>query len=407
MYSKKLKIVFLTADCSEQGTYLRFHNIARGLVELGHVVSIFCVDFTDNAQSRTETRDDVLYSILKCSKGKSVFGSINHPITSLRRVFDNFPACDIVHVFQPFLSVYLPWKFNLKKKATISFFDWDDLWVDDLRDREKRNFQGKWDYKLKGLFEKKIPATNHNMTVCSNFLKRLAIERGASQVEVVPNGCWEYEVPGKLLSRQKLGLREDAAYMGFMGRTGFELHWCFDALEECIQLGIPVRFALCGPKKDVLEGIPPRVLESIDYLGNLTPMETRYFAAAMDLGLLPLMKTEFNESRFLIKFAEYMVVGLSVLCSEVGEMNGYGKNFPWVIKAGTTQPEWTRAFVQAAKMVMAKQLAKVDRDIVLSILSWKNISKQMEQLYLQKLSEKINDRAKTLDTSISSLAKSS
>jgi len=172
MGQNKLKIIFLTADCSEQGTYFRWHNIAIGLTRLGHIVRVFSVDNDDKSFSRNEKRDGVEYHILKGSRGKSFFGTMNHPLTSIRRIFIDFPACDVVHVFQPFLSVYLPWKYNLRKKAGISFFDWDDLWADKLRDKEKRSFKNNWDYKVKKYFEKNIPAANRYMTVCSGFFKR-------------------------------------------------------------------------------------------------------------------------------------------------------------------------------------------------------------------------------------------
>jgi glycosyltransferase involved in cell wall biosynthesis len=385
MNQENLKIVFLTGDSAEKGTYLRWHNIARGLVDAGHTVSVFCIDFTDGAVTRKEVRDKILYNIIKCSKGKSLFGTVNHPLTSLRRIFVDFPPCDIVHVFQPFLSVYLPWKFKIRNRAAITFFDWDDLWVDDLRKKSKKGFRGNWDHAINAYFEKKIPASGKYMTVCSTFLKNLALQRGASEVDIVPNGCWEYEVPAKSLSREKLGLQQDALYMGFMGRTGFELHWCFDAFAECIQQEIPIRFALCGPAKEELNGIPPEVLKHIDYLGDLTPLDTRYFAAAMDLGLLPLMKTEFNESRFPIKFAEYMAANLPVLCSEVGQIHEYGKNYPWVIKAGINQEEWTAAFIKAAKMLVKKEMPAVDRKTILDTFSWKGISNQVEHIYLKKV----------------------
>lgn len=385
MGTGKLKIVFLTAYCSEQGTYFRWHNIAIGLNALGHSVEVFCVDNDDAALTRKEQRDGVTYSIVKSAKGKSFFGNVNHPLTSIRRVFDHFPQCDIVHVFQPFLSVYLPWKFNLKKKAKITFFDWDDLWVDELRDQEKRDFVAKWDYKIKGYFENKIPAISTRMTVCSRLLKDLAIERGAKQVDIIPNGFWEYDVPDKLVAREKLGLQKKALYVGFMGRTGFELHWAFTALDACTKQGFDIRFAICGPNIDMMDSLSTELKSRTDYLGSLTPGDTRYFAAAIDMGLLPLMKTPFNESRFPIKFAEYLAADLPVLCSEVGEVNEYGKKYPWVIKAGVNENDWVEHFLKAVKMLIANEIPKVNREIVLDNLSWTGISKHVELVYLREM----------------------
>ncbi|WP_448702973.1 glycosyltransferase [Mucilaginibacter sp. AW1-3] len=383
MNTEKLKIAYITGDCATLGTYFRWHNIAMGLVNMGHTVTVFCVDNNNVPVARQENRDGVIYKIAESSKGKSLFGTINHPVTSLKRIFTDFEECDIVHVFQPFLSVYLPWKFNFRKKARISFFDWDDLWVDAERDKEKKNFKSAWDYKLKGYFERKIPSVSEHMTVCSKLLKTLAIERGAKQVDVIPNGFWEYDVPEKSAAREKLGLQKDAVYVGFMGRTGFELHWAFKAFETCLKQGMNIRFALCGPTIDIMDGLTEEVRSHLDYLGSLSPADTRYFAAAIDLGLLPLMKTEFNESRFPIKFAEYLAANLPVLCSEVGEVNEYGKKYPWVIKAGISESDWIKHFIETVQLLIDGKLVPVNRDVVLNDLSWEGISKQVEKVYLE------------------------
>jgi len=383
MSTDKLKIAFVTADSSTQGTYFRWHNIAIGLVNLGHTVEVFCIDNTNQPVARMEIRDGVVYHIATSAKGKSIFGTMNHPITATKRIFDDFSECDIVHVFQPFLTVYLPWKFNFRKKSKITFFDWDDLWVDGERDKEKRNFRSNWEYKLKGYFEHKISSISKHMTVCSELLKKLAIERGAKQVDIIPNGFWEYDVPEKALAREKLGLQKGAIYVGFMGRTGFELHWAFNAWAVYLKQGKNVRFALCGPNEDVLNGLTDEVRSYLDYLGSLTPADTRYFAAAIDLGLLPLMKTEFNESRFPIKFAEYLAANLPVLCSEVGQISEYGKKYPWVIKAGVSEEDWTKHFLETVQLLIEKKLVPVDRAVVLQDLSWNGIAKQIEQLYLK------------------------
>jgi glycosyltransferase involved in cell wall biosynthesis len=377
-----LKIAFVTADCSTQGTYFRWHNIAMGLVNLGHTVTVYCIDNDDIPVARTESRNGVVYRIAKSAKGKSLFGTTNHPITAVKRIFDDFSDCDIVHAFQPFLTVYLPWKFNFRKKAKITFFDWDDLWVDKLRDKNKKNFRGNWEYKLNGYFERKIASLGYRMTVCSNFLKNKAIERGASQVDIIHNGFWKYDVPEKALAREKLGLQKDVSYVGFMGRTGFELYWAFNALDVCLKKGFNIRLALCGPNADVMGGLSDSVRSNIDYLGSLSPDDTRYFAAAIDLGLLPLMRTEFNESRFPIKFAEYLAAGLPVLCSEVGEVNEYGKKYPWVIKAGGSEEEWINHFVEAVQLLIENGLVSVDQSVVFTDLSWSGISKQVEGVYL-------------------------
>ncbi len=381
--TRKLNIIFLTADCSEQGTYFRWHNIAIGLSKLGHDVQVYSVDNSARAESRLEHRDGIVYHITKGHKGQSYFSTGHHPITSIARAMIQYPACDIVHVFQPYMNTFLPWMLNLRWKKAVTFFDWDDLWVDKLRDEQKREgLHAKTDYFFKGYLEKKIPAISKNMTVCSTFLKDLAIKRGARNVTVIPNGFWEFDVPEKEIARKKLGLIPKVLYAGFMGRTLLELDWCFEGLEACLEHGIQVRLAICGPPESTIAQLPKRQKDNIDYLGTLTPSQTRDFAASIDLGLLPLADIEFNQSRFPIKFAEYMAAGQPVLCSEVGEISRYAKTFPWVIKAGVNKTEWIQDFISAVKLVAKGQILTVDRDLISNAFSWGVISNQTENLYL-------------------------
>ena len=384
--SKKLKINFLTAYSHVQGTYFRWHNIGIGLVSYGHEVTVYCVDYSDHAVSRIEMVDGLEYHFIKGARGKQYLGTINNPFTALKRVFVNYKKCDILHIFQPFLSIYLPWKFKLKNITQVTIFDWDDLWVGGMYSNVNHTLVTKWNYALTGYFEKKIPSLQLPMTTCSKLLKDLAIERGNKDCTIFHNGFWPYQIEKKDRARIKIKLQPNCIYVGFMGRTTHELSWCFEALELCLQQNLSVRFALCGPNKEELNNMPALAMEHTDYLGSLTPLETRDFAAALDLGLLPLDDNTFNRSRFPIKLSEYMAAGIPVLCSEVGEMNEYINRYSWAIAAGTDKNQWISAFVATIKKIATNpELFAVDKRVIENDLSWFKISKQVESLYFAKL----------------------
>ena len=384
--SKKLKINFLTGFSNTQGTYFRWHNIGVGLILLGHEVTVYCVDYGDKAMSRIEMIDGIEYNFIKGARGKQYFGTVNNPFTALKRLFTNYKKCDVLHVFQPFLAVYLPWKFKLKKLSKVTIFDWDDLWVGGMFSGKNVNFLAKWDYQIVGYLENKIPSLNLPMTTCSNLLKNLATERGNNECTIFHNGFWPYQISEKQKARIKMKLQSNCIYVGFMGRTTHELLWCFEALELCLQQNLSVRFALCGPNKEELINMPAMAMEHTDYLGNLTPLETRDFAAALDLGLLPLEDNTFNKSRFPIKLSEYMAAGIPVLCSEVGEMNEYITKYSWVIPAGIDKYQWIENFIIAVRNIALKpDTFIVDKEIIKNDLSWLEISKKVESIYFAKL----------------------
>lgn len=385
-----LRIHFLTQFTHSAGTYFRFHNLAIALTQLGHKVTVFGVDIQTTGFScpeRQEIRDGVLYHIISTYKGDSIFGGASHPLTALRRCFVDYPTCDIAHLFQPFLSAALPWKYILGKKAKVLFYDWDDLWTNGLIQEKSNSFRDYWFRMNINFLENNLPKQADHVTTCSQFLADLALERKAKKVSVIHNGYWAFKKFDKQEARRSLNMQEDALYVGFMGRTVDEMAWCFEAIEKNQHHHKNLRFALCGAPESALDGISPLLRQRVDYLGVLPPLQTRNFAAAIDLGLLPLEDNSFNQSRFPIKFAEYMAAGTPVLASEVGECSYLASHFSWVIKAGKTKQEWLKSFEHATNLIKKyDQSSSVDYNILEFTLSWSQISKNLSKVYFSELS---------------------
>src|SRR5262249_41351435 len=163
----------------------------------------------------------------------------------------------------------------------------------------------------------------------SNFLAGRARDARARGVSVIRNGFWTGTYPDQRSARRLLGIREDALYAGFMGRTADELPWCFDALAENLGRQTDLRLAVCGAPESLPGGLEPDVRNRVDYLGQLSTEQTRAFAAAMDVGLLPLADNAFNQSRFPIKFSEHLATGTPLLCSAVGDCGQLVGQFRW------------------------------------------------------------------------------
>jgi glycosyltransferase involved in cell wall biosynthesis len=305
----------------------------------------------------------------------------------MKRCLLNYPACDIVHLFQPFPSAALPWMWPLRKGPSILFYDWDDLYRGGLMNGKSKLFRDWWIKSWVNYLEHRLPKRSNHVTTCSQFLARLATERRAPGVSVIPNGFWPYIIPDKKAARESLGLDPQAIYVGFMGSgiSFTELSWCCQALEMCLQQYKNLRFAICGPQAEILQGLSTDILRRIDFLGSLPTPKTRDFAAAIDLGLLPLEDSPFNQSRFPIKYAEYMAAGTPVLCSEIGECAQLSTNHPWVIKAGKTKAQWLNSFKQAVALLFSGQITQVDRNVIEQSLSWNVISSRLLNIYLSEM----------------------
>lgn len=378
-----LRIQFFTHYCQPAGTYFRFHNLAIGLSRLGHSVVVFAGDTDPRRNRRTEARDGVIYHISPTWPGARLFGTTSHPMSALSRAMRSYPPADVVHLFQPFLSGAAAW-YIASRSAGATCFDWDDLWTSGLFGGHAW-WQQPWARYWVSRLERSLPAVAGQVTVASPLLARLAAERGGSRVKLIRNGLWPTAVPAKRDARRRLGLHDGAHYVGFMGFTVAELPWCFEALALTAEQHPALRMALCGPPVSVLSKLERRVRDRIDHVGLLPPEKIPCFAAALDLALLPLEDTEYNRSRYPIKFAEYLAGGAPVLLSAVGEIASVAAGMPWILWAGTDRASWLAAFAKAVVAMEERRLPAVDSDAVSHAISWDRFSAELAETYRELL----------------------
>jgi glycosyltransferase involved in cell wall biosynthesis len=383
-----LSIHFFVQFVYEQGTYFRFHNLAVGLTKLGHNVTIFGSDINPNSLLREELRDGVKYHIIPVFKGARFFGQLSHPLTTIGRVLNRYPPCDVAHLFQPFTIAACPWLWVASKQSKVMLYDWDDLWTDGFFQGRSSSFREFWERKTVRYLEQLLPQKADHVTTCSRFLADLAYERQAKSVTVIHNGFWPFDISEKSLARNRLGLSPDAQYIGFMGRTCHELPWCFRVFERHLSDYPNIRFAICGFPATQLENLSEAVRKRIDCLGSISPLATRDFAASIDLGLLPLEDNSFNQSRFPIKYAEYMAAGTPILCSDIGDCASVSGELPWVLKAGKTEDDWAIAFRNALQLLATDQLQKVELSKIEQFFGWDILSQSLLETYYSALENK-------------------
>ncbi len=380
---RPLRVRFFVNFVHPQGTYFRFHNLALALAGLGQQVEIYGLDHDTQSRRRQETRDGIVYHLVPSARGLSFISPLAHPANALRmRRQAGASPCDVAHLFQPFPAACWAWR---GCTAAAKFYDWDDLWVGGLMAGRTASFRSWVERMLTGHLETKLPAMADHVTTCGHFLAHLAQTRGARHTSVLFNGLWPAPPTDQAAARRALGLVADARYVGFMGRTCDELGWIFEAMAAAAARWPGLRLALCGPPAGCLDGLDPALRGRIDFLGQLTPAQTREFACALDLGLLPLADTPFNQSRFPIKYAEYMAAGSPVLCSAIGECGRLSAEFAWVVSAGQTKAGWLRAFATAAATLAAGPLPVVDRRSVETVFSWEKIGAQLLEIYRESV----------------------
>lgn len=381
---KPLAIHFYTCFVHEQGTYFRFHNLARGLQALGQQVTVFACDQDRHARSRTEDRDGVEYQILPVLPTVRLFDAATDPFSAVRNAARRRPPCDIAHLFQPFPTAALAWR---RAQARAHFWDWDDLWTHETGRPKLRPLRRHWPRAAVKRLERSLPRRADHVTVIDHFLGDLATDRGARRVSLLYNPSPPMTLDGKQEVRHRLGLDPSALYVGFMGFTIAEMEWCLAAVAENMVRFPSLRFAVCGPERAALGDLPPGVEARVDALGRLSQSASREFAAALDLALLPLEDNLFNRSRFPVKFSEYLMAGASVLCSEVGECARLIPDMPWVFGAGRTREQWLAAFPDALVSVQQGMATAVNSRAVKGMFSEHNVCCGLLSAYRAELDD--------------------
>jgi glycosyltransferase involved in cell wall biosynthesis len=385
-----LKINFFTCFGFPQGTYFRWHNLAIGLQRLGHEVTVHAIGPRHWGRTQLEVRDGVSYVLVPTTPFISrLVDSRLDPVTLLRAMRHDTGSADVHHVFQPFPHSCLPGLFH-RRSAGCLLYDWDDLWWGGLL-TAKTGFPWRdtWLPKAIRFLEQGMPRLADGVTTCSGFLAEAARKHGAVATQIIHNGYWhDQPAPSKLAARETMELNPEAFYFGFMGRTTAEISWCVDALAATAPAGRKVRLALCGMPQSMVDGLPAEHRAAIDYLGNLTPAQTQVFARAIDCGLLPLEDTSFNQSRFPIKFAEYLAGGAHVIASAVGEFASLAAQLPGVTLTGQSRESWRSIFARLDLHRLDTAFSTSSNSALAQKLDWQVLARQLEGFYFDRLRQK-------------------
>ena len=377
-----LDIRFFTSSVHIQGTYFRFHHLARELTGLGHRVTVHGSDHDPAAPARIEERDGVSYEVVPESRAVAVFAAPCHPVTTARRARRAPVSCDVAHLFQPFPSALGPW---LRARAGSKLYDWDEVWAGGLYPWPPKRPGVAWAAGVAAPLERWLPRKADHTTVVGEWLGERARRYGARDVSVIHNGFVPRELADKRDARAELGLDPDALYLAFVGRTPNRVDWCIEALERTGRRHPTLRLLLAGPMTGHFEDAGGAVRDRIDFLGDLPAEQAALCQEAADIGLLPMDDDVWNQSRFAIKFSDYLGAGMQVVCSDVGECGRLGRELPGVFAAGTTRTEWLAAVDRAvdavAELEWPRRLSPEDS----AVLAWPAIARKLEGVYLDAL----------------------
>ncbi len=378
-----MRIAFFVQYCHEAGTYFRWHNLAKALVQLGNEVDIYAGDFNYRAKKRIELREGVRYFITPSLITSRIFGNPSDPFTALYRSFQKTDGeYDVYHLFQPFLQAYLPWRIKKYLTKGIFMYDWDDLWTGGIFGKAT-NLRAYYVFGLVRKLESTIPKIANATSICSSFLQN-KLDNNVTSI-ILPNGFWP-TVKNTNFVQDSLFIKEaNYFYVGYIGKTAAELDWIIEAA-NCV-LNRKIIFIIVGPHIQQIKESGLLNIPNMKYLGEVSPEQAYSITADLDLALLPLEDTIFNQSRFPIKFFDYLNAGTPVFYSGVGELKSLGANTSFVYEGGSTKTEWVNNLVILLDEIINQSKPLIDITNLEEKYSWSAIGSSLLNCY-QQLSRK-------------------
>lgn len=401
--SRSLNIAFFVSADGRSGTYFRYHNLAIALARRGHEVTVHSQSIDNRRGTSEEKREGVHYVLAPSVPLNRFFPFAMNPGNILRRFFTGFQRRallarhEVFHLFQPFENSAYQWLWERRSRArsarqdVLFAWDWDDFWCGGLPQQKGRGrFQDHMHYWLMEQMEHRLPRLADVVTTCSVFLADLARARGARRVEVIHNGYWpDPATPvcaSKAVSRRDFSMDPNAFYLGFTGFTAAEFDWCLDVIAAFAD-DPGVRLACCGAElRRQIDARSPAIAAKVDHLGYMPAPDVRRLLGALDVGLLPLEDHSFNQSRQPIKFAEYLGVGLPILCSDTGEVGRLGRKLDGVVLLPAERQGWVEGCCRTIRDLRAhRTLPHPNPSQLEDQLSWSAAAARLEALYFEHL----------------------
>jgi glycosyltransferase involved in cell wall biosynthesis len=232
---------------------------------------------------------------------------------------------DIMHVFvgwqPPSLSSTIAAKFkrifcNSYRKIII---DWDDLWGNNGISKE-HTFIIRF---LINFFEIKVLSLADHITVCSSFLRDIAVKNTLIKVSILYNGSNSNEIYplSKIDSRLLLGIKRNIKIGLLIGQFQTSVFpKIIDNFEYIFSKRNDLYFYIIG-------SIPSAYLDKINnsngriiFLGKVPYADLKYYFSSADFLVMAMDETDIERARFPIRFGDYIASGTPILASPVGEI---------------------------------------------------------------------------------------
>jgi glycosyltransferase involved in cell wall biosynthesis len=341
MDHRPLKILILTHNLRERGTWHRAWAIGRELALRGHRVILWTAaphHYYRPVARRHGPADGKLIEVQTPSWAPLAgpddgWGPLDVAWRSFRVLFESFDLC---YAFAHPPNVCIPAWLASRLRRRPLLYDWCDWYAGGVfpkRDAARRSgpaaprepvFQRRaerWEVSL----ERSMPRLARRVTVISDHLRRLTLEAGRREDEILllPNGAnLDGIVPADAdEARRKLRLPATIGpILGYAANYHPDEALLLEAVAHARATVPQLRLLVAGaPLTDALvrrHGLEQTVI----HLGRIPANAIGDVLAAADALALPLEDNPHNRARVPFKFTDYLASGRPVVTSPVGDL---------------------------------------------------------------------------------------
>ncbi len=396
---KKTKALFLNHNFMGEGTYLRCFNLGRELAISGYEIDLVCADNQPGGMSAKVRYSEGGLRVITLPRFGAGAPYAGYALRALMSIpYSMSRKYDLVHAFAVAIpSTAIP-AIAARMAARKILVDWDDAWAGGLA-----KFAHPAAAKIAGFLEEHTPAMAGAtaITVVSDHLAGCARKIYPKlPVHKILNGADFNAIHpiDKSAARQELGIPQDEQALLAMGRTYTgSLELMLESFTQVLKDRPNTKLYVVGEicaygnlgdyVRRTLERFAPLANGNIIHVGHVPYNRLKYYLSAADALILPMEKCHHEESRFPIRFGDYLASGNIIVSNAVGEIKTLMDKYQAAL---TSDPADNGAF--AKKMIEGLDLAHSQngyktraRALAAGDLSWKSVAEKLGAVYQHHL----------------------
>ena len=343
-----MKILYLTLNQFQQGSYWRGYHLAYHMAAKGHEVTLIATS-KRNRFTWLSSRAGNLELIQSPDLWTGMLRSGYDPWNTLQRIrWLNKRRYDIVHAIEARPTVVYPARIAARNSQAPLLFDWADWFGRGGSVEERTNpLLRAFLRPIETYFEEHFRPQAAGNTVINSTLYQRAIDLGVEpeRLLLLPNGADTERITPipKTEARAARGLPQDSQIIGYVGtifqRDAEFMAAAFDQLQTLAPGTRLLVMGRCPIDIRALVNDP----ELVEMTGIVEDMQLIELMACCDLFWLPLTDSAANRGRTPLKFPDYLAAGRPVVATAVGEVS---QNIMQGVVGLLTPPD-LRRFAQA------------------------------------------------------------